>query len=119
MTIQSATVRAQSAAVPATWDAFKAFLEQEWGAVETWGETEFSALASTTITLVKTFDAAAIAFVKAQSQAFLADIASGKMSLADAATAVLNGASAKGVTLLEGVATNALISLLATFVAGL
>jgi len=115
MTLQSVT----ASGIPASWSAFKTFLEQEWGAVETWGETEFSALAATTITLVKAFDAEAIAFVKAESQAFLADIASGKMSLADAATAVFNTASAKGGTLLEGVATNALISLLATFVAGL
>ena len=117
MTIASIT--APASGIPATWSAFKAFLEQEWGAVETWGETEFSALAATTITLVKAFDAQAIAFVKQESQAFLADIASGKMSLADAATAVFNTASAQGVTALEGVATNALISLIAAFVAAL
>jgi len=104
---------------PATWDAFKTFLENEWGAVETWGENELSALFATAGTIVQTFDADAIAFVQSEAQTFLGDIASGKMSLPDAATAVFNSAQSQGIALLEGIATKALMGLIGTFVAGL
>lgn len=104
---------------PSGWQNFVALLEEEWGAIETWGETEFDALLATAGTIVKSFDADAIAFVKTEVQALMTDITSGKMTLPDAATAVLNSAQAQGVTLLEGIASKALVSLIATFAAAI
>lgn len=106
-------------AQPSSWNEFVALLENEWGEIENWGKSEINALAATAGTIVQTFSAAAVGFVKQEAQAFLADIATGKMSLPDAATAVLNAAQAQGLSLLEGVATNALMGLIGTFIAGL
>lgn len=104
---------------PSDWEEFVALLESEWGAIKTWGEDEIDALFATAGTIVQTFSATAVAFVKQQSETFLADITAGKMSLPDAATAVLNAAEAQGLSILEGVASNALMGLIGTFVAGL
>lgn len=108
-----------TSATPTTWTEFVGFLEYEWGNVETWGAKEFAALVPAIKTIVQNFDATAIAFVEAEVAAFEQDIVSGKMSLPEAATAVFNSAQAKLPGILVGVGTNALISLIATFVAGL
>jgi hypothetical protein len=104
---------------PTSWDEFRDYVESQWGAVDSWGAKEWQALTATAGALVKTFNADVIAFVKAESDALLGEIQSGHLSLMDAATAVLNAAEAKVPGLLAGFATNAIISLIATFVAGL